>query len=748
MIPNSPNPRRARESAILRKWASLLGLIALLSCASLIARPGDKIPVQAGNPSVSPLSPERIRQIRLSDRDVLGDMELAKKDDPSFASVAAYLPPLKKPREIVGVKYHPHDIGVASDGSLELSDDVDAPGSPVAFFEVGLPPVRFGSLPEGCAKSLVHGHLPIVVAEFEHQGLRYRQTVFGWSEGLSPDRELWAFLEFEVKNPGGERRLTEVRLAFKPENSLNPAMTWRLDLAPGVFRRIHVRIPFDLRGAKCREISDADYVPRLNEVRGFWSADLARGLNLELPERRVTDAAQAWLAYASLDVDKRNGVLEPHDGAGFYEQVYGYSAALYPQALDLWGRHEEAALILESLLTFQKPDGLFTSNFGTPDPGTLLSALWAHYELTGDAAWLKGVAPRMIKMADWIIRKRGESMPAPREAGSAGKRPVTYGLIKFSPYCDYPTPSYDYFGDAYCAVGLEKTSLALAAAGLPEEAARIGREAAAYRRDILASMDAAVLERGGLKILPLEPETQRLLKGSQYRANGYYGLIAACLLESEFLPAADPRAAWVTRFMEEKGGLRLGMAEFDGGIDHAYTYGYWLNALALDKAKPAILGFYGSLAYGMSRETFTGVEVTHHLTGDNEPTLPHLYSCTQQLRLLRMMLVREDGDDLWIGQAAPRPWLEAGKKIEIRGASTRFGDVSFAIAPQGDGRRIAVDLTAPARTTPRKILLRLRTPDGRAIAEVKVDGRPITAFGSETVTLDRPRGTMKIVVGY
>jgi hypothetical protein len=261
-------------------------------------------------------------------------------------------------------------------------------------------------------------------------------------------------------------------------------------------------------------------------------------------------------------------------------------------------------------------------------------------------------------------------------------------------------------------------------------------------------MDAAVIDRWGMKVLPMEPETHRVLKSTNDRGGGYYGLIASCMLESEFLPADDKRAGWVMRFMEEKGGLRLGMAEFDGGIDHAYTYGYWLDCLKLDRVKPAILGLYGSLAYGMSRETYSGVEVTHLFTGANEPTLPHLYSCTQQLRLLRMMLVREDGADLRIGQAIPRPWLESGKKIDLQNAPTSFGPVSFTIESRVDRRQIAVNLAAPARETPRAIILRLRHPNGEAIKGVTVDGKPIDSFKDDMVTLASPKGALKILVEY
>jgi hypothetical protein len=212
---------------------------------------------------------------------------------------------------------------------------------------------------------------------------------------------------------------------------------------------------------------------------------------------------------------------------------------------------------------------------------------------------------------------------------------------------------------------------------------------------------------------------------------------------SELLPSC-----WVMRFLEEKGGLRLGLSEFSGGIDHAYTYGYWLDSLKLDRVKPVILGFYGSLAYGMSRETYSGVEVTKLFTGDNEPTLPHLYSCTQQLRLLRMMLVREQGEKLWIGQAIPGHWLMDGHPIEVKQAATTFGPVSFSIRPHPSLGRTDVELTAPDRQAPKAMVLRLRDPSGRKVTSVKVNGRRIMSFTSDTIEIKSPRGRLAVEVAY
>jgi len=83
------------------------------------------------------------------------------------------------------------------------------------------------------------------------------------------------------------------------------------------------------------------------------------------------------------------------------------------------------------------------------------------------------------------------------------------------------------------------------------------------------------------------------------------------------------------------------------------TYGYWLNCLERDEVERVLLGFYGSMAYGMSRGTWAGVECTNMASGNNAHTLPHLRSGTQQLRLLRNMLLREQADELLLATAVP-----------------------------------------------------------------------------------------------
>jgi len=201
--------------------------------------------------------------------------------------------------------------------------------------------------------------------------------------------------------------------------------------------------------AAIESIPEERFQQRLDETAAFWKSLLAKGMRVHVPEPRVNDAYRAWLAYNFLNVDKRGNLYEPHDGGGgFYEAIFGYSAALYCHALDLAGYPDEARTYLDSLLALVTPEGRFEVNFGLPDGGTLLFAAGEHYRLGGDAAWLRRAAPTLVKMCRWIAVERTKAL-----AGQPADSPVR-GLIKGKPYCDEAEHACSYLTDCYFVLGM------------------------------------------------------------------------------------------------------------------------------------------------------------------------------------------------------------------------------------------------------------------------------------------------------
>jgi hypothetical protein len=374
----------------------------------------------------------------------------------------------------------------------------------------------------------------------------------------------------------------------------------------------------------------------------------------------------------------------------------------------MYGMHDYVERMLDTMLHYQKEDGLYYQACGLQDHGGLLSAIAAHYQMTGRTNWLKRVAPQVVKACEWLILQRAE---APREG-------IVKGLIKFRPYNDAQEPAYNYLGNAEAAVGLAAIAEALKDVGMAAEGAKYAAESIRYRQDMLESMKASIFEHQGMRILPLEPDTHRIEKLSQYRGGDYYGLVASQLLQTGILTPFDQRACCITDIMEKRKGMVAGVCEFMEGIDHAYTYGYLMTQMQRDDIKKVLLGFWSMFAFGMTRETYSPVEVSHILTGENHLTLPHTYSLTEQLRLLRNMLVWEDGEVLKLAHAIPRNWLERGKCVAANDAPTKFGPVSYSITSNKDGS-MSVHLVPPNRHPPATITLRLRHPQHKSASSVK-----------------------------
>src|SRR6185437_17002704 len=105
---------------------------------------------------------------------------------------------------------------------------------------------------------------------------------------------------------------------------------------------------------------------------------LAPARQFDIPDRRVLEAYRAWITYSMLNADTINGYIEPHDGAGFYEEIFGVSVSIHTMALDQYGLHDYAWKILDTQRHFQRDDGLYTQACGLMDPGAFLAGLARH----------------------------------------------------------------------------------------------------------------------------------------------------------------------------------------------------------------------------------------------------------------------------------------------------------------------------------------------------------------------------------
>jgi hypothetical protein len=200
---------------------------------------------------------------------------------------------------------------------------------------------------------------------------------------------------------------------------------------------------------------------------------------------------------------------------------------------------------------------------------------------------------------------------------------------------------------------------------------------------------------------------------------------------------------WIIAYRTSHGGELLGMTRFSGHLDDWPYAGYAYGLLIRDRADHYLLAFYGDLANHRMRGTFTAYEQVA-IRGLGGRSYRADYCVPAQLvtpLMARWMLVFEERDApvLWLCRATPRRWLVQGQGISVRRATTRWGPVSFAVTPQDDGL-IRAEIELPCTDSPVELLLRLRTPGGKRIRSVTLNGRMHTDFDAdaEYVRIVRP----------
>jgi hypothetical protein len=189
-----------------------------------------------------------------------------------------------------------------------------------------------------------------------------------------------------------------------------------------------------------------------------------------------------------------------------------------------------------------------------------------------------------------------------------------------------------------------------------------------------------------------------------------------------------------------------GLFANEDGLDDLYGLRYVDALMRRDEPERALVGFYGKLAQGMTRDTFLNAEGTglRPLDEFGRPMyLPPTCSGNALfLWQLRSMLVQDydldnngEPETLRLLFATPKRWLENGKEIKVENAPTAFGEVSVHVKSRLSKVEVLAEITMLERSKPEKALLRIRLPEGWKIISAKA--------GSEFLTVDK-NGTMDI----
>jgi hypothetical protein len=430
-------------------------------------------------------------------------------------------------------------------------------------------------------------------------------------------------------------------------------------------------------------------------------------------------------------------------------------------ALDMVGQEEAARRCLLYAKKMQFPDG----NFGLPGrkeqwwwemTGYVLWAWGRHWELTRDRAFLDQVYPGVVAGVEWFKRMR-RSDPA--------------GLL----------PPVAIVDDAMLAgihqtgqqiwnlIGLRGAIRLAQAAGKRDHARAFQAEFDDFWKTFEKAVNAKAATTGGVITSALDGDSwgnhwDNLLTLYPERLFGPFDpRVTATIRQSRstyvegLLPFVLPRAVAKRGAADWPDTERAGLAstEQQGFLFNAVPcIHYWQtpnnaqNALVRGRAEDqqaAVADLYALLVHTSSThapQEFGSVPWgTRDFGVGSHNILPDGAASAKTIELLRNMLIRESGEELYLLSAVSPEWLRPGKVIAAARAPSNFGPLSFQVQATTDAIRL--ELAGPTRNPPTQILVRI--PWFFTLASATADGKPATVQAGHVVLA--PGAREMILVG-
>ena len=547
-----------------------------------------------------------------------------------------------------------------------------------------------------------------------------------------------------------------------------PALLWKVTLPAHGSAGLDIKIPFRtmVNPDDQARVKHMTFEQRRDETLGYWKQALARGMRVHVPDEELNRFFHTALQHilVSDERDVKTGLDMCPCGTYDYN-MFANETDAQVRLLDMRGMHDWAWRCLRPIVELQgsKPfpgnfrdtsaefhgvrvdaDHDYTHSGYNLNHGWTMWTMAEHYLFTRDDAWLKQVEPHLVKAADWIISERQATM----KHAADGTPVPEYGLLPAGQLEDNEELLYWFAVNGYAYRGLAAAAEALASVD-PTAAARLKKEAQAYRSDIrqaafhAMSIAPVVPLRDGTFVPMIPPRASLHGRDFGWIRNTLYGPHA--LVDCGVFDVDEPVTTWTLQdyednlFMAEDSFStpdrdwfsRGGIALQPSLVDTPITY------LRRDQVALAQRAYFNEFAasYYPDVSAFTEWVPSFGIGGG-----PFFKTSDEAKSLvwLRLLLVREAGDTLYLNSGAPRAWFLPGRNIEVAGAATFFGETGFSVEAHPEDGYVAAHVSPPQRSHPRQIQLRLRHPEGKPLLRVEVNGRNWTEFTAEKEMISLP----------
>lgn len=487
------------------------------------------------------------------------------------------------------------------------------------------------------------------------------------------------------------------------------------------------------------------YQQQRQHCEARWREIVNRGAQFDVPEPVVNNA---WRSLVVATHAIQTGDRLNYSAGNQYARQYANESGDTMRSMLLMGHRETAQKSIRPLFEYRRPkieihDGAFK-----------LELLADYYFQTQDRELIEELRPLWQREIDLLLTARQPDGLLPREK-----------------YCsDIDTPVHSLNNNANAWRGLRDMAVVMAQCGYPG-ANQLANTAAQYRPLILAAMEKSIDHSVDPPFVPvaLDGEEKPTIPITSTRMGSYWNLVAPCVLWSGLFPIGSRTADAMMDYIRLNGGLCMGMVRVQSArgvwvntqnIDDLYTIRYQLALLRRDRegdVDRALVGFYGKLTQGFTRDTFIDGESTSIVPLDRfgrQVALPPNSTANACFLIpFRNLLVQDwdtddDGraDELRLAFATPRAWLENGKRIRVERAPTQFGEISYEIRSLLGKGRIEADLTLPARRAASSVRLRLRSP-GFHLHRAQCGDQTLPING-ETIDLSRLTGSIHVVAHF
>jgi hypothetical protein len=712
------------------------------------------VPSAAAQP---PAALPTAKEMAAARTDVWGEAALREPGGPSYEFFRDLLPPLR----YVNTEFRHYPIILAapaapvkarwiSNGSGINLRAYKPPmwrevGTPVAFF-VGEKDDPFGADPDLLTgPHYDESYLPVVTVDYKSAGVTYQQRAFA---AVRPALAQHGAVVVAFNASGAGRIVARIGEGEKYTTAGGQV----LDAKGRTFIRYGPEWRWNAEKGELTAKMDARTIAELlvftklaegleNELPGFdkegtlfrraWAELLDRGVVVDVPEPLVQSAWRALVIgnYMIAVGDRMN-----YSAGNAYDHLYEGECGDAVRSLMLFGQVKDARRMIGPLLDFDRKATRFHV------AGHKLQLLTHYYWVTRDKEYIEDTRAKWEPVVSFI----------------RASRKTDNGLLPKDNYAgDVNTQVYSLSSNANCWRGLRDMAAVLDDVGDKDKAAELLKEANAFRKAILDAVAKSV--RTNEKFVPIalladEPAHDPL---TATRQGSYYDLMIPYVLGSGVFGPGDEREGWIIDYLRNHGGIAMGMirsmphqGEFNNepGVNVLYGLRYNLTLLRRGDRDHALVGFYGHLAQGMTRDTFVGGEGSRFLHGDKHGRSfylpPNSASNATFLTTLRSLLIQDwDLDDdgkpetLRLLDAIPPRWLVDGKEIRVQKAPSAFGEIHLVVKPQLKDGIVSVRFHSPVTREIDAITVRLPDPPGYVITGATMGDLALKRDGEGRVRL-------------